>query len=313
MLSHRSLYALALCGACCAAGCQTPPGFFNFKFWNSSASRDLKDPEKLHLTYAQYSEQNGDFDTARTSYETALEQNEQSFDAVLGLARLDLLSGKTPQAERNFLKAFEMAPTNEVAIEALGQFYLTQDRFVEAAQYLQRGLDLAPGNRRLRYRMALALARQGDIPAAESHFIQAVGEAEADYNIGLILYERGEVGPAEQRFLQAVLKKPTLAQAQHWLDTVRQERDPQNMIARRNAATGQQSAETSQQQPPLQIAQAPAGSDASVRGNAPQEQRPLLDPRTLNATQLEQLENSMTPEERTAFRASLQSGGTVLQ
>jgi tetratricopeptide (TPR) repeat protein len=307
MLSHRSMYALALYGACCAAGCQTPPGFFNFKFWDpSSASTDLKDPEKVHLTYAQFSEQNGDFNTARTSYETALEHNEQSFEAVLGLARLDLLSGKTPQAERNFLKAFELAPTNEVAIEALGQFYLTQDRFVEAAQYLQRGLDLAPGNRRLRYRMGLALARQGNIPAAESHFIQAVGEAEADYNIGLILYEHGEVGPAEQRFLQAVLKKPTLAQAQHWLDTVRQERDPQNMIARRNAASGQQP-------PPLQVAQAPAGATPPSRGNDSRQQRPLLDPRTLNATQLEQLENSMTPEERTAFRASLQSGGTGLQ
>ena len=303
MLSHRWMYALALYGACCAAGCQTPPGFF--RFWDHSASADLKDPETVHLTYAQFSEQHGDFNTARTSYATALEENEQSFEAVLGLARLDLLSGKTPEAERNFLKAFELAPTSEVAIEALGQFYLTQDRFVEAAQYLQRGLDLAPGNRRLRYRMGLALARHGNIPAAEPHFIQAVGEAEADYNIGLILYEHGEVGPAEQRFLQAVLKKPTLAQAQHWLDTVRQERDPKNMIARRNAASGHQ-------QPPLQVAQAPAGATPPSR-SSPQQRRPLLDPRTLNATQLEQLENSMTPEERTAFRASLQSGGTELQ
>ena len=292
MLSYRSLCVMALCGACCAAGCQTPPGFFNFKFWNSSASAGLKNPEKTHLAHAKYVEQTGDFETARTSYETALQHNKQSFEAVLGLARLDLLSGKTPQAEQNFLRAFEMAPTNEVAIEALGQFYLTQDRFVEAAQYLQRGLDLAPGNRRLRYRMGLALARQGNITAAESHFIQAVGEAEADYNIGLILYERGEVGPAEQRFLQAVLKKPTLAQAQHWLDTVRQERDPRNRIARRNAAAGQQSAQTSQQRPPLQIAQAPAGTAPPARGNVPRQQRPLLDPRTLNATQLEQRENT---------------------
>jgi len=306
------MYALALCGACCAAGCQTPPG--SFSFWNSSsASKGLKDPERVHLAYGQFSEQNRDFSTARTSYETALEQNEQSFEAVLGLARLDLLSGKTPQAERNFLKAFELAPTNEVAIEALGQFYLTQDRFVEAAQYLQRGLDLAPGNRRLRYRMGLALARQGNIPAAESHFIQAVGEAEADYNIGLILYERGEVGPAKHRFLQAVLKKPTLAQAQHWLDTVRQELDPKNTIARRNAAAGQQSTVTTQQQPPLQIAQAPAGTAPSAQGGVPPQQRPLLDPRTLNATQWEQRFNSMTPEERAAFRANQQSGGPVLQ
>lgn len=312
MLSHRSWWcAMALCGVFCAAGCQTPPGFFNFRFWDANRS-ELKDPERLHVAHGKYSERTGDHATARTSYETALEENQQSFEAALGLARLDLLAGKTPAAERNFLKAFELAPTNETVIEAVGQFYLTQDRFAEAAQYLQRGLELSPGNRRLRYRMGLALARQGNIPAAEPHFIQAVGEAEADYNIGLILYERGEIGPAENRFYQAVLKKPTLAQAQHWLDTVRQELDPQNMIARRNAGGSQP---TEAQQPPLQMAQAPIGADPSVRNIVPQQehQRPLLDPRTLNATQLEQLENSMTPAQRTAFRASLGSGGTVLQ
>lgn len=306
MLVRRTMFlTIALC-AFCVTGCQTPPGFFNFKFWESAASRgDLKDPETMHLTFAQLSEQNGDFETARTSYETAYDENQQSFDAVLGLARLDLLSGKTAEAERNFLKAFELAPTNQTVIEAIGQFYLTQDRHVEAAQYLQRGIDLSPGNRRLHYRMGLALARQGNIAESEPHFIQAVGEAESDYNIGLILYERGELGPAVNRFQQAVLKKPTLAQAQHWLDTVRMELSPQNRLVDQGSPARQQAGPA-----PLQMAQAPT---PAIRQNDSAQQKVLIDPRALNATQLEQLENSMTPEEKAAFRAAMQTGESVLQ
>lgn len=305
MLARQSLHAAAMLCALCAAGCQTPPGFFDFAFWRSP-SDELKDPERMHEAHAKLSEQNGDYNTARTSYETALELNEQSYEAVLGLARLDLLGGKLPEAERNFLKAFELAPTNQQVIEAVGQFYLTQDRFQESAQYLQRGLDLAPGNRRLHYRMGLALARQGNVAQSEPHFIQAVGEAESDYNIGLILYERGELGPAVHRFQQAVLKKPTLAQAQHWLDTVRNELSSQTQMA--GAAPAQsQSQDAAPQQQQLQVAQAPVTPQPS---NQPQ--RVLIDPRTLNATQIEQLRNSMTPEERIAFDASLQNG-TVLQ
>lgn len=308
MLARKSISAAAILCAFCAAGCQTPPGFFNLNFWETSRAEDLKDPEKLHLTFAQLSEQNGDFKTARTSYETAFEENQMSFDAVLGLARLDLLSGRTPEAERNFLKAFELAPTNQQVIEAVGQFYLTQDRHTEAVQYLQRGLELAPGNRRLHYRMGLAMARQGNIAQAEPHFIQAVGEAESDYNIGLILYERGELGPAVNRFQQAVLKKPTLAQAQHWLDTVRTELSSQTQFASAAPVAPQPQAALPQEQ--MQVARAPAGSPPPQASTQPQ--RVLIDPRTLNATQIEQLRNSMTPEERVAFDASLQNG-TVLQ
>jgi Tfp pilus assembly protein PilF len=315
-------------------GCQTT-GSENRSIWQTFSNdphADLKDPERLHLAYAKLSEQTGDYATARQSYETALRQNQHTEEAILGLARLDLLAGRHAEAERRFKKAVEVAPTSPLTNEALGQFYLTQNRYAEAAAQLQRGLSVAPNNKRLRHKLGIALARGGNIVAAEPQFVQAVGDAEADYNIGLILYEQGHTAEAEQRFLQAVLKKPTLAPAQHWLDTVRQEHDAQGLLAaapnRQNS--GPASVPTVQPQPqaPIPSISGQGGTaQATTLGTAPSSDLSIiptsgtsaaanvakpastgLNPATMNATQLEQYENSLSPAEQAQLRAQLQSG-----
>ena len=189
-----------------SVGCQSTGNRSLWQTFSNDPQADLKDPERLHLAYATLSEQTGDYATARESYETALRQNQQTEEAILGLARLDLLAGRHAEAERRFIEAVEVAPKSPLTNEALGQFYLTQNRYTEAAVQLQRGLTVTPGNKRLRHKLGIALARGGNIVAAEPQFVQAVGNAEADYNIGLILYEQGHTAEAEQRFLQAVPK-----------------------------------------------------------------------------------------------------------
>lgn len=312
-----------------SVGCQST-GSGNRSLWQTFSNdphADLKDPERLHLAYAKLSEQTGDYATARQSYETALRQNQQTEEAILGLARLDLLAGRHAEAERRFKKAVEVAPDSPLTNEALGQFYLTQNRYTEAAAQLQRGLSAAPDNKRLRHKLGIALARGGNIVAAEPQFVQAVGDAEADYNIGLILYEQGHTAEAEQRFLQAVLKKPTLAPAQHWLDTIRQEHDAQGLLAaapnRQSSVTavagrpqaptpsaaGPTAARTPSTSPPSII---PTSGTASVATAAPSRSSGL-NPTTMNATQLEQYENSLTPAEQAQLRAQLQSGTFLVQ
>lgn len=333
-------------------GCQTTGS----SIWRSASSdpkADLKDPERLHLAYGKLSEQTGDYATARENYESALRQNQQTEEAILGLARLDLLAGRHAEAERRFKKAVEVAPTSPLTNEALGQFYLTQNRYAEAAAQLQQGLSVAPSNKRLRHKLGIALARSGNVAAAEPQFVQAVGNAEADYNIGLILYEQGHVAEAEQRFLQAVLKKPTLAPAQHWLDTVRQEHEAKGLLA--NAPSRQNAASLAASRPqaptPATIGQQPVSvattaqtraignnpppgqgivpTAATSVGNSPlnvssiplransQNSAPLpasgLNPATMNATQLEQYENSLSPAERAQLRAHLQAGTFQVQ
>lgn len=320
------------------------------------AENELKDPARLHLTYAQLSEKSGDIEKARNSYNNALAQDEGSVQAILGLARLDLLGDRPQEAEQGFLKALRIAPKDSRVAEAAGQFYMSQDRFKEATKHLLTGTELNPRDKRLRHRLGLALARQGQIAAAEPHFIQAVGAAEADYNIGLILYEQGDIDKAEQRFFQASLKKPELAQAQHWLDTVRQERANQQNIANRpnSPATNSPTAKSPNpnsvvQHVPtphsnLHVSNSVQASNPSLNHNAtnrfngqpkgqvftpqlPSNTRPLnnktvdgvqaalnnhpriqpLNPATMSATQLEQLENSMTPIEREQFRQRMQN------
>jgi hypothetical protein len=61
--------------------------------------------------------------------------------------------------------------------------------------------------------------------------VNSVGEAEAEYNLGLILHDQGKLELAEQHFVQAVVKKPTLEQAQYWLNEIRIEKETKNLLA----------------------------------------------------------------------------------
>ena len=321
MPAKRLFHAGAILCLFVSIGCQST-GSSNWSFWQNVSNdpkADLKNPERLHLAYGKLSEQTGDYATARENYETALRQNQKTEEAILGLARLDLLAGRPAEAERRFQKAVEVAPDSPLTNEALGQFYLTQNRYAEAAAQLQRGLAVAPDNRRLHHKLGIALARGGNIVAAEPQFVQAVGDAEADYNIGLILYEQGHTVEAEQRFLQAVLKKPTLAPAQHWLDTVRQEREAQGLLA---AAPSRQNSTS------VPVVAAGVQTPVSTAGNAPVPVQSIiptgatvaapaqpsgLNPATMNATQLEQYENSLSPAERDQLRAQLRAGTFLVQ
>ena len=223
----QSLFRLTL--ATClfsAVGCQSMSPD-SWKFWKkdeySSRTQGLKDPVRTHIAYGQLQEHNGNLDDARESYEIALKQDSKSADATLGLARLDLLGGRPKEAEKKFDQALGMAPKDAHVLEAIGQFYITQERYQDAAKLLERGVQADPNNRKLRFQLAVATARAGDIRGSEPHFVQAVGAAEADYNIGLILYESGKLSLADQHFQRALQTNPKLEQAQYWLTEVRTE------------------------------------------------------------------------------------------
>jgi len=340
---------------------------------------ELKNPTRTHLSFAKLSERTGNLQAARESYLTVLDENPQSVEATIGLAGLDLRAGNVRDAELGFRNAGELAPNDPLVAEALGQFYLSQDRFRDAEQYLRQGYEANPTDRRLQYRLGLALARQRRMAEAEPLFVQSVGEPEADYNLGLILYEQGETVAAEQRLLRAVMKKPTLNEAQHWLEVVRNERATQMIaqgqqnpiqqtpiqggnglpygalnraigvehtsqaelgslsLAARQALEQQQLQEQqfpqTQQQFPQQTQQLPQQqfqvqqhqhglqqsglqvSPGPVNGGAaqhsqilqlPVQQHQTLDTSRMTATQIQQLQNSMTPQQRMAFQQQLQ-------
>ena len=204
--------------------------------WPSFAKRDngprknLKDPSKLDLAYAKWQEQLGNMTEARERYQRVLHDEPQSVDALLGLARMDQLAGRLTEAEQGFRKALKNSPNDPLVLDALGQFYAAQEKWPQAIDVLKQGLQIAPTDNTIRFHLAVATARYGDLAAAKPHFVNSVGEAEAEYNLGLILHDQGKLELAEQHFIQATVKKPTLEQAQYWLNEIRIEKETKNLL-----------------------------------------------------------------------------------
>ena len=92
-----------------------------------------------------------------------------------------------------------------------------------AATALLDALEFEPDNRRVRTILAITLALEGHIHAAELQFVEAMGIAEAHYNLGVIMFDHGDIKAAEQRFLRAVQHDASLQDARVWLDVARRE------------------------------------------------------------------------------------------
>jgi len=225
-----------------AAGCALPTdgGFgggrlstFEFataraKF--SKASKEVKDPSKLHSAYAKWQEQVGQLVEARKSYELVLGHDPKSVDAILGLARLDHLAGRHNEAEQRLHKALKLKPNDPHVLDTVGQFYTAQERWKDAVAVLRQAMMAAPEVSSYRYHLAVAMARSSDVEGSMPHFVKTVGNAEAHYNVGYILYEQGKLKAAEQQLSQAILKRPDLNVAQVMLDEVHREQE-QQMLA----------------------------------------------------------------------------------
>jgi tetratricopeptide (TPR) repeat protein len=200
----------------------------------ASAAERLPEPEpepeshktpELSLATARWMEGVGNLLEARRHYQDVIEEDPKQVDALLGLARIEQLSGRAPQAEQQFLSALRLEPDSPVVLHALGLFYQSQQRWPEAVDVLNKAMLAAPTETQYRHDLAVALVHNGNLNAARTHFVRTVGDAAAHYNIGLILHEMGEVDAAEQQMLLAVTKQPELQNAQYWLDEIRRERE----------------------------------------------------------------------------------------
>ena len=295
--THRLVLACAALAAC-AAGCQSTDSQTRVtgRFWRNpfrrdarevaaerarkaeeaDAPRDIGDSTELSLTYARWMEDVKNLPEARRHYSEVAERKPRNIEAVLGLARIDLASGMSYEAEQGFLKALRLDPNSPLALHALGQFYASQDRWPEAVEILNKAMLAAPAERQYRYDLAVAMVRVGDVNGAMPHFIRTVGDAQAHYNVGYILHQAGRLPEAEQQMLQAVTKKPDLHEAQVWLDEIRRAQESAYPTAQ--APVEYHTPPQSAVQPVgLQVAPrvgsgpvAPAGGAQSLRGSVSQ-------------------------------------------
>lgn len=180
-----------------------------------------KNPARLKMAYGQLMEENGQYAEARKNYSDVIELQPKNVEAILGLARIDQISGNVDQAEQGFRRAAKLDSSSAAAQFGLGQFYASQKRWKESSQALTKAMLAAPDETRYRYALAVSLVHAGDVDSALPHFIRTIGEAEAHYNVGLILQEEGRWSDAERQFTLAVAKKPDLTAAQNWLAHLR--------------------------------------------------------------------------------------------
>lgn len=193
--------------------------------------KKVKDPLSLKLRYAKWMEELENYEEAQANYNVVLQERPEDIDAILGLARIDLVAGRRDAAEAGFRKALSLQPNSAVAKNALGQYYAAQGRLPEALPLLSEAMLGDPTNKGYRFQLAVALARSGDATAAFPHFVQSVGEPTAHYNLGMILKSQGHTAQAEEHLRQALMMNPEFEPARQALSQIRQQPEAAGNVA----------------------------------------------------------------------------------
>jgi tetratricopeptide (TPR) repeat protein len=191
---------------------------------------NYKPSPRLKLAAAQFQEQRGYRDEARQTYHEVLASDSKSVEAVIGLARLDQVAGRTADAEAGFQKAMRMDPKSGRALDALGQYYADQKRWNDALPLLQRAMEATPQDKVIRFHYGVVLAKSGQISQAFPMLVDSVGPAAAHYNVGLVLHERGDLAASRDQFVAAIVENPRLEQAQYWLNEVNRQMDQASAV-----------------------------------------------------------------------------------
>src|SRR4051812_30505362 len=167
----------------------------------ASASAAARDPQpapgrpapqvhpKVQAAYAAYVA--GDIDTARADYMDALREDPASRDALLGLAAVDVRSGRFEAAEATYLKLLRADPRDphaQAAIIALRG--ARQDPLVTESR-LKNLLAADPGAHVLNFALGNQLAQQGRWSEAQQEYFKAFASepdnADFAYNLAVSL------------------------------------------------------------------------------------------------------------------------------
>jgi eukaryotic-like serine/threonine-protein kinase len=90
----------------------------------------------------------GKYEEAVEQYKRALDLNQNSDDALEGLAAAYAKLGELSKSEAAFKKAIALRPTYWGVYSWLGEFYVNQARYSEAVDAFSKAIDMAPGNYR---------------------------------------------------------------------------------------------------------------------------------------------------------------------
>ncbi|MBI3684673.1 MAG: tetratricopeptide repeat protein [Acidobacteria bacterium] len=103
-------------------------------------------------------ERRKEYAKAQELYERALKRAPDYTDVAIGLARVELFLGNPKKAKERILGVLERAPDNVDALLVAGLAFSRGGDATAARRYLEKGIELRPGDRD--FRVALARARR---------------------------------------------------------------------------------------------------------------------------------------------------------
>ena len=172
------------------------------------AQKTFKNTEQTLLAWARYQEDVGEYAEARKKYREVLIAYPENTEASLGLARIELVTGRAQQAEEILTNLEQEHPDDMVVKLELGRMYSHQEMWSEALTKFEQASEIDPDDQTCRYELGVALARAHRFDAALSHLTFAVGVPAANYNIGYILHEEGHDADAVEWFRNALQSHP---------------------------------------------------------------------------------------------------------
>lgn len=172
------------------------------------AQKIFKNTEQTLLAWARYQEDVGEYAEARRKYRELLIAYPENTEASLGLARIELVTGRAQQAEEILTNLEQQHPDDIIVKLELGRMYSHQEMWPESLTKFEQACEIDPDDQTCRYELGVALARAHRFDSALSHLTFAVGVPAANYNIGYILHEEGNDADAVEWFRNAMQSHP---------------------------------------------------------------------------------------------------------
>ncbi|MBC1418535.1 tetratricopeptide repeat protein [Listeria fleischmannii] len=169
---------------------------------------NYKDEGALLVRAAEVALEKDDIDTAQDYLESVNKQDEAYVESLLVLADLYQMQGLFEVTEQKLLEAKKLVPDEAVIDFALGEYYLSQGRFLLAVQYYQTVLDtgiteLAQGTISIYERIAEAYSASGAFEEALPFYEKALQEHESVdtlFGLGLTAFQAKEYVQAIHAF-----------------------------------------------------------------------------------------------------------------
>jgi protein O-mannosyl-transferase len=187
--------------------------------WHSAVQANPT--SEAYFRSALFSETQGKYEDAISSYEQAVAINPGRWDAREKVAPLLEKQGRSKEAIKHYRKLLELKPKAVDARERLAGALANQGEMGEAVEQFRKVVDLAPERNDARVKLGTSLALSGRLQESTEVLIAAVKANPSDgrvvLKLGQVIAAQGSVSKAMPYFREAVRLRSEDAEAQESL------------------------------------------------------------------------------------------------